>query len=912
MTISSIFYYIILGPLVLLLDVIYSFTCNVTQNPGLSIIFLSLVINLLVLPLYRRADAIQAEEQRTAAALKPGVDHIKKVFKGDERFMMLQTYYRQNSYKPYYALKGSLSLLLEIPFFIAAYRFLSNLNVLQGTPFGPIRDLSAPDGLLNIAGHAVNLLPILMTAINIVSGAVYTRGHTLRSKLQLYGMALVFLVLLYDSPSGLVFYWTLNNVFSLAKNVITKLKHPKRVIIALCSLCGLGFLVVAYHRLVMPGIPLVLGAALQLPLVLALLWKHLPRFKALPSGRQDHVLFYLCCVLLVLQLGLLIPTAVIRSSPMEFVDIQDIRSPLRYVWVTALMAVGTFLVWFNVFFHLTNPSRRRLFATIILVVTGTAILDYMLFGRHYGTMSSLLQINGGVYPRTKTIFINLGFIAALAALLVVIRRFKPALVQAVALAGCLAMAFMTASNMVSIQRDYNDVTNMYDTDELHEKAQFALDKSGRNVIVIMMDRAVNGFVPFIMEEQPQLKEKLAGFTYYPNTMSYGPKTNTGVSCLFGGYEYTPERMDQRDDMRLVEKHNEALKVMPVMFLEHGSQVTVCDPTYAGYKWIPDLSVFDDYPEINRYITSGNFALEEFTNLEQADELRYRNFFCYSIMRSSPVALHNGVYDGGLYNQTNRIGDARQIVLSLDKAQGADQTFIDPYAVLCSLPHITKIQDKGKDTFLMLSNDTAHEPNLLQMPECVPAQHVDNEEYDAEHAVRRAADGSELRLTTIDQMIHYQSNMAALMKLGDWMDYLRENGVYDNTRVIIVADHGQQLGLFDMTFGKESCEDVAWYNPLLLVKDFNSREFTTDERFMTNADTPTLATAGIIDAPVNPFTGKPINSDPKLEPEQHVAYTMNWSTSTNNGNTFQDITWLAAPNDNIRNLDKWHVIGDSLD
>ena len=120
MTLSAMLYKLILGPLVLLFDVIYAVAHHAMGNAGLSIVFLSLAMNLLVLPLYRRADAIQEEDRVQSVKLQPGIKHIKKTFSGNERFMMLQTYYRQNHYKPWYALKGSLSLLLEIPFFIAA------------------------------------------------------------------------------------------------------------------------------------------------------------------------------------------------------------------------------------------------------------------------------------------------------------------------------------------------------------------------------------------------------------------------------------------------------------------------------------------------------------------------------------------------------------------------------------------------------------------------------------------------------------------------------------------------------------------------------------------------------------------------------------------------------------------------
>ena len=68
--------------------------------------------------------------------LKPWADRIRKAYKGDERYMMLQAYYRVNHHKPVYALRSSLPLLLEIPFFVAAYHFLSNLGELKGMPFG--------------------------------------------------------------------------------------------------------------------------------------------------------------------------------------------------------------------------------------------------------------------------------------------------------------------------------------------------------------------------------------------------------------------------------------------------------------------------------------------------------------------------------------------------------------------------------------------------------------------------------------------------------------------------------------------------------------------------------------------------------------------------------------------------------
>ena len=144
---------LLIKPLQLLFEVVFVMANRIVGDPGLAIIALSLAMNFLVLPLYRRADAMQEEEREMELRLHKGVAHIKKTFRGDERMMMLQTYYRQNNYKPTYVLKGATSLFLEIPFFIAAYAFLSNLALLHGVSFGPIRDLGAPDGQRPAVSH---------------------------------------------------------------------------------------------------------------------------------------------------------------------------------------------------------------------------------------------------------------------------------------------------------------------------------------------------------------------------------------------------------------------------------------------------------------------------------------------------------------------------------------------------------------------------------------------------------------------------------------------------------------------------------------------------------------------------------------------------------------------------------------
>ena len=73
MSFFSLLWTFLIGPLKLLFEVIYRTGYDLVRSPGGTIIILSLAMNLLVLPLYRRADAMQEKARDTEAALRPGV-----------------------------------------------------------------------------------------------------------------------------------------------------------------------------------------------------------------------------------------------------------------------------------------------------------------------------------------------------------------------------------------------------------------------------------------------------------------------------------------------------------------------------------------------------------------------------------------------------------------------------------------------------------------------------------------------------------------------------------------------------------------------------------------------------------------------------------------------------------------------
>lgn len=912
MSLITILETLLIGPLKLVFEIIFVIANRMIGHPGLAIIVLSLIMNILVLPLYKRADAMQEESRDMEAKLRDGAAHIKKTFSGDERMMILQTYYRQNHYKPTDALNGSVSLLLEVPFFMAAYQFLSHLEILNGVSLGPITDLGAPDGLLVIGGVAINLLPILMTLVNVISSAIYLKGFPLKTKIQLYAMALFFLVFLYTSPSCLVFYWTLNNVFSLVKTIFYKLKNPQKVLRVLTCILGIGVLSFGLFIYDMPSLKRKLflaglGIVLLMPAVLSLVKGKVAAKAAAKQPVPNKKMFAWGTICLTILVGVLIPSAFIAASPQEYVDVTNFHNPLWYIVSALCLAAGTFLVWMNVFYWLASPKGKAIFHKVAWVLFGIMLMNYMFFGTDLGVISSSLQYESGMYFTPVQQLTNLVIVAAVGVILLVVGCKWEKIATTVLLTAAIALGGMSGLNVMTIKKSVDAV-------DQHQIAQdqgipnFQLSQNGKNVIVLMLDRAMGQQVPYILNEMPQLREQFAGFTYYDNTISFGGYTNFGAPALLGGYEYTPVEMNKRSDELLVDKHNEAVRMMPVLFWENGYEVTVCDPIYPNYQWIPDLSVFDEYPGIDTYITKGRF--DDVSKKEAAIQNTRRNFFCFSIMKTMPLILQTTLYNDGRYNQavveTEEHAYGLQSQQSVSVGTGLDIDFMPSYNALSNYSNMTKVTEEEINTFLFISNDTTHEPMLLQTPDYVPSYHVDNTEFDAAHTDRFILDGKTMKVEDPEQMIHYHANLATLVQLGKWMDYLRANGVYDNTRIIIVADHGRALYQFDelvMDDGTDSLYDMEFYYPLLLVKDFNSTEFLTSSEFMTNADVPTLAVSGLLEDARNPFTGKLINNSEKTAHDQYVILSHDYDVAVNNGYTYLPAKW-ASVRDNLWEKENW--------
>lgn len=921
----DILYNVIVTPLIFLIGVVYEISSRVLVSPGLSLICVSIVVNVLCFPLYKMADDQQEEERKRQLSMERWVSHIKTHFKGDEQYMMLTTYYRQKGYKQYYALSNSISLLLQIPIFMAAYRYLSNLSALRGESFLFIQDLGAPDGLLQLGTVAINVLPVLMTLLNCVSTFIYTRDLGMRDRLQAYGLAVLFLVLLYKSPAGLVLYWTCNQIFSLLKNLFMKVvPNPKKTlgwilqacIVVLCvALISYGALSSA-RRIA----ALVVAVACIELFIWAFLLDKLPLSlgKLFPEDKRSYTpTFLLATGLCVALLGVLIPSALIGDSPTEFMSISSTESPLRYVVYTASVYFGFFFVWVGVYFFLSRPDGRKVFALVMWVLATIFLVDYLFFGKGLGIISTNLKFSELPVFSRKELVVNCLAILALIAALLLVWRFRHDLVNPMAAILLLATICLSVPNLMGIRsafREYQANVASMGTGEdedsgsnsLAPKPLFkedgsinpliTLSKEGRNVVVLFLDRAIGAYVPYIAQEKPEVISQFDGFVYYPNSISYGMWTMVGAPAMAGGYEYTPLELNARDGELLMDKHDEALKVLPKVFSENGFHSVVLTPPLIHYVFnATDYSTFSDIEDVEVYSISGaytDYVGDEYGPLYE--ENRYRSFVFYSLFKSVPVALQSTVYDQGNYYTT---------VIS----HSVNTNYVSEHAALSVLPELTEIEEGDGDNYVFCQNSAPHEPDELQLPDYVSSPVVNNAGYYDESLY--TLNGVTMNMDVPEGFEHYCVNVGSFIELGKWFDYLRAEGVYDNTRIIIVSDHGNRLNQFEDFILSDSV-DVESVNCLFMVKDFNATgPMVTSNEFMTNADTPSIALSGIVEDPINPYTGNPITDDAKHEGDQTVYFTAVWNSNTHREETQFDFGdgWLYSVHDNIFDRNNWEML-----
>ena len=201
-------------PLVSLLRLLY----EVTGNYGIAIILLTVLVKLVFFPLSNKSFRSMSAMKK----LQPQMERLREQYKDDRQKLNqeMMELYKRYEVNP---LGGCLPMVVQLPVFIGLYQGLLYAIELRQAPFfGWIEDLSQPDRLGALAIPFVDppgipVLTLLMGGSMVIQQMMMpTTGDPIQQKMMLL-MPVIFTVMFINFPAGLVLYWLINNILSVAQ-----------------------------------------------------------------------------------------------------------------------------------------------------------------------------------------------------------------------------------------------------------------------------------------------------------------------------------------------------------------------------------------------------------------------------------------------------------------------------------------------------------------------------------------------------------------------------------------------------------------------------------------------------------------------------------------------------------------------
>jgi len=193
---------------------------------------LTVIVRIPFIPLVNKGQ----KSMRKLQELQPKLTEVREKYKKDPQRMQKET---MEIYKKYKVnpMGGCLPMLLQIPVFFALYKVLMVAIELRDAPFILwIRDLSAPDTLFGhfpssfplVGGFALGPLPIAMGITMVIQQKMTPSSLDPAQNKMMMLMPVVFTFLFLNFASGLVLYWLVNNIFSIAQQSYTNARSAKR------------------------------------------------------------------------------------------------------------------------------------------------------------------------------------------------------------------------------------------------------------------------------------------------------------------------------------------------------------------------------------------------------------------------------------------------------------------------------------------------------------------------------------------------------------------------------------------------------------------------------------------------------------------------------------------------------------
>jgi YidC/Oxa1 family membrane protein insertase len=190
---------------------------------GLSIICLTFVIRILILPLTFRSVKGMQELQR----LQPEIKRLQERYKDDRQRMNQEVmrFYQEHKVNP---LSSCFPILLQIPFFISLFYLLRD-DKFQRDIEGEERFLFIPDLAQPLTDHPGILALMIVIYIATQLGATLVTAISADKTQQriMFALPFIFAIVIVNFEAGLLVYWITTNVWTVGQQLLVRKLYPK-------------------------------------------------------------------------------------------------------------------------------------------------------------------------------------------------------------------------------------------------------------------------------------------------------------------------------------------------------------------------------------------------------------------------------------------------------------------------------------------------------------------------------------------------------------------------------------------------------------------------------------------------------------------------------------------------------------
>lgn len=188
-----------------------NFFFKIFRNYGIAIIIVTVLVKILMYPFTAKS----LKSMKQMQAIQPLINEVREKNKDNPKKMQkeMMMIYKEYKVNP---MSGCLPMLAQLPIFIALFNTLRNAIELKGAKFLWVKDLSLPDTIFAISGIPVNILPLIMGVTMVWQQKLTPSTDPQQAKMMMI-MPVIFTFMFYSFPSGLVLYWLINNILSIAQ-----------------------------------------------------------------------------------------------------------------------------------------------------------------------------------------------------------------------------------------------------------------------------------------------------------------------------------------------------------------------------------------------------------------------------------------------------------------------------------------------------------------------------------------------------------------------------------------------------------------------------------------------------------------------------------------------------------------------